>query len=501
MRKRVNRVLSVLIGVLVLFSAAWLPASASQETSWNFENGSLDVWQVYPYCTVSFPLTVGTAETNALKISYAWQASSNYDWSVAPQICTAENFMTMGDYKYVQFDFYLEAGKSTKGKIEVFPILNSPQYSYWFAMNNLSLTISSMTPAGSGLLKYSACIPLTNTSGQSIKSTDSLGRLTFVVVGGATDYDGGLFFDNIRFTEQEETDPGVLNIKSITSGALAPRTPFSLTPTVTGAVGSVSYQWIVMRGQNLCYLGQFSTSPALTYAPYRLGTYQVILNCKDTGGQTAQFTKTITIRDPSIPPDKYIALTFDDGPCPTSSAFADMLKEKDAHATFFYVGQMVQQYPSMAQQVASKGGFDFGNHTWTHTALTSLSDEQILQEIDSTSNAIFSATGMTPKYIRPPYIAFNYHILSITNLPFVNVSVDSMDWSGITTEQIVSNVVTWAKSGDIVLLHEPLATTRAAVPQIIDQLRDKGFAFVTVEELFAIRGGTLEPGFAYSSAY
>jgi len=107
------------------------------------------------------------------------------------------------------------------------------------------------------------------------------------------------------------------------------------------------------------------------------------------------------------PGGKYVALTFDDGPHPkVTPSILDTLKKHDAKATFFMLGSQVKYYPELANKVG-EAGHEIGNHTMNHSDLTTLGLNQIEEEIKQASNIIETATGRTPKLLRPPYGAAN----------------------------------------------------------------------------------------------
>ena len=113
-----------------------------------------------------------------------------------------------------------------------------------------------------------------------------------------------------------------------------------------------------------------------------------------------------------------------------------------------------------------------GNHTWDHQDLTTLTEGQITTELTDTQNAIQAATGAAPVLMRPPYGATNATVKTVeANLGLTEIlwDVDSQDWNGATTAQIVNTVKT-AVNGQVVLMHDNLATTRNAIPAIADAL-------------------------------
>jgi peptidoglycan/xylan/chitin deacetylase (PgdA/CDA1 family) len=96
------------------------------------------------------------------------------------------------------------------------------------------------------------------------------------------------------------------------------------------------------------------------------------------------------------------ALTFDDGPTPVfTPPVLDVLAGAGVPATFFMIGTLVHQYPSIARRVAA-AGHEIGNHTWSHISAPTASDRTNVGEIDRATELITSVTGATPRWYRPP---------------------------------------------------------------------------------------------------
>jgi endo-1,4-beta-xylanase len=113
-----------------------------------------------------------------------------------------------------------------------------------------------------------------------------------------------------------------------------------------------------------------------------------------------------------------------------------------------------------------------GNHSWDHPDRTTLTTAQMQSEINGTQGTISGNVGVTPKLFRPPYGATNAAVKAVANsygLTQVTWDVDSGDWNGATTAQIVAKAAT-LKGGQVILMHDGLATTRAAIPQIASGL-------------------------------
>ena len=196
----------------------------------------------------------------------------------------------------------------------------------------------------------------------------------------------------------------------------------------------------------------------------------------------------------------YIALTFDDGPSGAyTTRLLDGLKARGAHATFFLCDYRIDTYGSLLGRYIAEG-HEVGNHSATHANLTAATAAGLAAELDSTSGAITAGTGTAPTLMRPPGGAYNATVLSALKargLSCVLWSVDPQDWRLRDRQKIVDAVLSHAGDGDVVLLHDLSSASVDAALEIIDTLQAQGYRFVTVSELAAIKGVTLEPGKVY----
>ncbi|MCY0892228.1 MAG: polysaccharide deacetylase family protein [Acidibacillus sp.] len=195
------------------------------------------------------------------------------------------------------------------------------------------------------------------------------------------------------------------------------------------------------------------------------------------------------------PPNKRIALTFDDGPDQRyTPQILSILRKKGVHATFFVLGKNVKRYPNITRQI-TKEGHILGNHSYNHPSLTRVNHDQLLWEVKATEREITQLTGKRTRFVRPPYGNLDPTVLmSLGKMGYhvVNWSVDSNDWRSLTKAQVLANIIPHVRPGSIILQHcasggpqENLSGTVAALPSIIDTLRQKGYQFVTIQELFA----------------
>jgi peptidoglycan/xylan/chitin deacetylase (PgdA/CDA1 family) len=192
----------------------------------------------------------------------------------------------------------------------------------------------------------------------------------------------------------------------------------------------------------------------------------------------------------SVPVDgPYIAMSFDDGPSPIlTPRLLDMLKQRGIKVTFFVIGQNVEHAPEVVARAAAEG-HEIGNHTWSHPALTKLSDARDQEEINKTSEAIFKATGKKPVLLRPPYGAMNarvHRLIEQDGMKVVLWSVDPNDWKRPGSAVVERRILAGAKPGAIILSHDIHPGTIEAMPATLDALLAKGYKFVTVSELIAM---------------
>lgn len=189
---------------------------------------------------------------------------------------------------------------------------------------------------------------------------------------------------------------------------------------------------------------------------------------------------------------KMVAITFDDGPHATNTQkILDILKNYNARATFFMVGQNVNLYPDVVKAVSDSGN-EIGIHTWNHANLTTLSKEKILEQVNTTSDAIYNITGKRPKLVRPPYGSINSTVKSTIDMPLILWNIDSLDWKSRDEKQIVPLVLNDVQDRDIILLHDIHSTTIPAAEKIIKSLTEQGYQLVTVSELLQVNGYDLE---------
>ena len=191
---------------------------------------------------------------------------------------------------------------------------------------------------------------------------------------------------------------------------------------------------------------------------------------------------------------KYIALTFDDGPnSTTTNEVIDKLEKYGIVASFFLVGNNIDDESAKAVKRAYDLGCEIDNHSRSHSNMTELSAEEIKAEYDYTDGKVYEITGEHTKFFRPPYIAVHQIMFDNIDVPFI-AGIGANDWEDrVTAEMRARMILKQAKDGDIILLHdaEGNSMTVEALDTIIPELQKQGYKFVTVTELFKAKG--IEP--------
>jgi peptidoglycan/xylan/chitin deacetylase (PgdA/CDA1 family) len=209
--------------------------------------------------------------------------------------------------------------------------------------------------------------------------------------------------------------------------------------------------------------------------------------------RTQVYTESIATRH------KVVALTFDDGPSDLTPAFLRVLERKHVHATFFVIGNQVNQFPQLVRR-ALRDGDMIGNHTFTHPDMTQIPYREDVRQLQKTIFAIHQATGFTPCLWRAPYGSINAGLEALArSMGMISIQwdTDPQDFTVPPTSSIVNRVLkgnpynpdTGVHPGSIVLMHDGggwRGHTLAALRQIIDRLRARGYRFVTVAQLLRV---------------
>jgi peptidoglycan-N-acetylglucosamine deacetylase len=176
-----------------------------------------------------------------------------------------------------------------------------------------------------------------------------------------------------------------------------------------------------------------------------------------------------------------VRLTFDDGPVRASTPrILDVLSNYRVKATFFVIGERARRYPRLVKR-EHREGHSVQNHTYTHPELTTLGSAEVRRELRATNRAIRAAGVPRPYRFRPPRGHTNARVRGVgASLGLIQTlwSVDPHDWANPSASRICSGVVSNARAGSIVLLHDGSGSnTVEALPCIIERLRAQGYRF------------------------
>jgi peptidoglycan/xylan/chitin deacetylase (PgdA/CDA1 family) len=189
-----------------------------------------------------------------------------------------------------------------------------------------------------------------------------------------------------------------------------------------------------------------------------------------------------------------VALTFDDGPSPLyTHKILDLLKQYQAKATFFVLGEKVEQYPQIIRAMVREG-HEIGNHTFDHPRLTQTARQVCERELERTRLDLdLLGCSNQPQLMRPPYSAYDKQLTSYlthTRRELVLWSLDSGDWRGLDAGTIVHNVLDRVKNGSIIIFHDSDEKSQAdrrptveALKVILPILKARGYRMVTISEL------------------
>lgn len=239
--------------------------------------------------------------------------------------------------------------------------------------------------------------------------------------------------------------------------------------------------------------GGIKSEPVTPVTPEELAAQEAAQAAAQQSTGQSQTTDGI---DPSKP---MVALTFDDGPQPSvGNRIMDCLAQYGGKATFFMVGERVGSYKTEVQRMVAEG-HEVANHTMNHKYLQKLGAAQIQAQVNNGNDAIQAACGVRPTLLRLPGGNHNAAVLANAGMPMIQWNVDTLDWKIRNADKTVAAVLNHVKDGDIILMHELYGATGDAVARIVPELHKRGFQMVTVSQMAAAKGRSLEAGKLYSS--
>ena len=202
---------------------------------------------------------------------------------------------------------------------------------------------------------------------------------------------------------------------------------------------------------------------------------------------------------------RLIAFTFDDGPSPHTAGLLDGLKARGAHATFFMTGVnggsgIVNQSAVLTRM--RDEGHQLANHTYSHIVpFNTQSASTISSQVSRVEQLLFQYMGGSyTDMVRTPGGALGITVQNNVPAPIINWSVDTLDWKYRNADTVYNNIISGARDGAIVLLHDLYLTSIQGALRAIDTLQAQGYECVTVAELLRRRGITPVNGRSYTSA-
>jgi peptidoglycan/xylan/chitin deacetylase (PgdA/CDA1 family) len=187
---------------------------------------------------------------------------------------------------------------------------------------------------------------------------------------------------------------------------------------------------------------------------------------------------------------KYVAISFDDGPSPNTMKVVKILKNNGVKATFFLVGNRIPSNLD-TRTILSRG--EIGNHTNTHTVMGTMTVEQVRSEIASGSAAIETIFGAKPKWFRSQGLCQSKAVKSAVQAEKANyiggvLVGDYGKTKSNNAKDIYTRAITRARSGKVLILHDLNAPTIVALPRILKWYRQHGYKVVIISELVSKRG-------------
>ena len=197
--------------------------------------------------------------------------------------------------------------------------------------------------------------------------------------------------------------------------------------------------------------------------------------------------------EPDYEWDKVIALTFDDGPnTETTNEVLDVLEKHQVVASFFLIGNNINDESAKSVKRAYDLGCEINNHSKSHGYMDKMTAEEIADEFNYVDQKVFEITGGHTKFFRPPYIAVGDLMWENIDVPFIS-GIGCNDWDDkVDVDRRVLTITKKAEDGCIILMHDAQGNhkTVEAIDQIIPALKEQGYKFTTVSGLFEAKGIT-----------
>ena len=266
---------------------------------------------------------------------------------------------------------------------------------------------------------------------------------------------------------------------------------------------------LFLRIFTLC-LALCTCTACQTTTPYSMDTDSLF--SEDFSSSISDSTKTESdiwqVQDVDVsrvnPDYKLVALTFDDAPSPTLerliSVFASFNENNPdcpAYATLFCNGIRIRNASLHALASAYSLGWELGNHGYSHNDFTTMTEQEIQQEMQSTDSLLNNVDRQDKHLFRPPFGNLQNETKRRLDVPIMYWTVDTLDWTGIESTTIKRTVMHSIRDGDIILLHDGYEQTVQAVKQLLPALKENGYQAVTLSQMAKVHQCNLYNGGAY----
>ena len=184
--------------------------------------------------------------------------------------------------------------------------------------------------------------------------------------------------------------------------------------------------------------------------------------------------------------EKWIALSFDDGPAELTNTVLDILKANQAEAAFFLIGKKIPGNDALLKRMVQEGHI-IGNHSFSHHPLFDLfGSGKMLNDMTAMNQLVKNITGLTPRFFRPPYGVTNPNLKkAVMSGGFISIgwSIRSYDTVIKNPHRLLSKILSGLKPGAILLLHDTSETTVAILPELLKAIQQKGFQIIRLDKM------------------
>lgn len=163
----------------------------------------------------------------------------------------------------------------------------------------------------------------------------------------------------------------------------------------------------------------------------------------------------------------------------------EVLEENQVKVTFFMVGQWIEKYPEAVKKI-NNAGHEIGSHSYSHPHVNNLSYEDNLKELDKANTVLESLIGKKTNIYRTPYGEYNNTVIKAANdagYTTIQWSLDTLDYEGLTGEEMWNRLENKLKNGDIILSHNGTKHTAESLDMLIKRIKQKGFEVVKVTDI------------------